>query len=33
MKLKIFDRVDEIEALEDSKNLVEDIFFNEETVF
>ncbi len=33
MKLKLFDRADEIESLEDFINLIEDIFLNDETVF
>jgi hypothetical protein len=31
--LKLFDRADEIESLEDLKNYIGDIFFNDETVF
>jgi hypothetical protein len=33
MKLKILDRADEIESLDDLKNLIEDIFLKDETVF
>jgi hypothetical protein len=32
MKLKIFDKADKIESLEELKNVIEDIFFNNETV-